>query len=110
MLMDTTTNLVHEENRRIRLLGFSADLLVHTLMTAPVSLAEAERMIQGVRTLALELFPGKGEAFDLIYAPRFRRALREAGMLRHLALTVLPGPCTQSEKADNSRGTNNCMT
>jgi hypothetical protein len=103
MPMDATANLVHEENRRIRLLGFSADLLVYTLMTARVSLAEAESMIQGVRTLALKLFPDKGEVFDLIYAPRFRRALREAGIIQHHALTVAPGPFTKSEEGDGPR-------
>lgn len=88
--MDITAELVQEENRRIRLLGFSADLLVQTLMTGPVSLAEADRMIQGVRSLALKLFPDKGDVFDLIYVPRFRRALREAGLLETHVLRAVP--------------------
>ncbi len=87
--MTTPTNLVREENRKIRLLRISTDLLVHTLMTTPVTMSEAEKMIQGLRMFALELFPDKGEVFDLIYVPRFRRALREAGTLRSSALRVV---------------------
>jgi hypothetical protein len=34
-------------------------------------------VIEGVRRLALNLFPGKEEAFDIVYAPRFRRLLND---------------------------------
>ncbi|HTY23765.1 MAG TPA: hypothetical protein VMC85_11575 [Desulfomonilaceae bacterium] len=71
-----------EENRRIRMLRIVTDLLVQVLMTRPMTLSDADMMIHGVRNLALKLFPGKEHVFDLIYLPRFRRALREAGLLR----------------------------
>jgi hypothetical protein len=100
--MNATTNLVQEENRRIRLLRISADLLVRTVMTSPVTLADAESMIHGVRMLALKLFPDKGEVFDLIYVPRFRRALREAGLLQRSALGVVP-PHHAPEEHDDQR-------
>ena len=77
--MQNEEDLIREEDRRIRLLRIASDLLVHVLMTRPVSLSEADRMIQGTRNLALKLFPDKGHVFDLIHMPRFRRALREAG-------------------------------
>lgn len=77
--MHDKNDLIREENRRIRLLRIASDLLVHSLLTRPTSLTEAERMIQGTRNLALKLFPDKGHVFDLIHMPRFRRALREAG-------------------------------
>jgi hypothetical protein len=90
--METTTNLILEENRRIRLLRISADLLVHVLMTRHPSMSEADRMIAGVRNLALTLFPDKGDVFDLIYLPRFRRALHESGLIQHHPLRMAEEP------------------
>ncbi len=90
--MHSTNELIREENRRIRLLRIASDLLVHTLMTRPVSQPEAERMINGLKSLALKLFPGKEHVFDLIYLPRFRRAFREAGGYNHQhTLRILDG-------------------
>ena len=40
-------------------------------------LTEAVRLVRGVRERALELFPGKENTYDLLYAPRFARILRE---------------------------------
>jgi hypothetical protein len=81
--MKTHNELVREENRRIRIVRIASDLLVHALITRPVTLAEAEKLISGVRNLALKFFPGKEHVFDLIYMPRFRRAFREAGGYNH---------------------------
>ena len=73
-------NRIKEENRNIRLLRISSDLVIQMFMTRPVSRREADAMIRGVKKLALRLFPGKESVFDLIYLPRFKRALEEAGM------------------------------
>jgi hypothetical protein len=81
MAMQTGNELLKDEDKRIRRLKISADLLVHYLMTHPTTHCEAERLIEGVRRLAQTLFPGKDHVFDLIYMPRFRRALRDAGLL-----------------------------
>jgi hypothetical protein len=90
--MQNKDDLIREENRRIRLLRITSDLLVHVLMTRQISLSEADRMIQGTRNLALKLFPDKGHVFDLIHMPRFRRALREAGAYdARRSLRVLTG-------------------
>ena len=86
--MDSTCDLIREENRRIRLLRVLSDLLIQTIMTRPVTLSEADRMIHGLRDFAIRLFPGKEHVFDLIYLPRFRRALREAGLLSRNLLVV----------------------
>jgi len=71
---------IRDENRRIRLFRISSDLVIQLIMTRPMSIAEAEVMIDGLRILARKLFPGKDHVFDLIYVPRFRRAIREAGL------------------------------
>ena len=78
--MQVKDERVEDENRRIRTLRVSCDLLVQVLMTQRLSLTEAEALIQGFRQLALRLFPGKQDALDLIYMPRFRRAMLEAGL------------------------------
>jgi len=83
--MMNTQDLKREEDRRIRLLRISADLLVQVLMTQPMTVSEAQEMILRTRNFAMKLFPGKERVFDLIYVPRFRRALREAGLGDHRA-------------------------
>jgi len=77
--METDPDLLNEENKNIRVLRLSSDLLLQTLMTRSVHPPEVEGMIDGLRRLTGKLFPGKEHVFDLIYLPRFRRALREAG-------------------------------
>ena len=79
MCMEHQDHLLQQENRKIRLLRIATDFLVHILMMRSVVPEEADRMIRGLREFALKLFPGKERAFDLIYLPRFRRAMLEAG-------------------------------
>jgi hypothetical protein len=81
-MANVTDDLIQEENRKIRLLRMSTDMVVQQLMTQPITFQEADRMIVGVRRLASHLFPGKEHVFDLVYLPRFRRALIEAGAKR----------------------------
>lgn len=84
--MQAKDERLEDENRRIRTLRVSCDLLVRVLMTERLSLSEAESQIAGFRRLALRLFPGKQDAVDLIYMPRFRRAMREAGLYSNGAI------------------------
>ena len=88
--MKNRNDLILEENRRIRQLRIVTDLLIQTIMTRQMSLSDADLMIHGVRNLASKLFPGKEHVFDLIYLPRFRRALREAGLVEP-KLYAVPG-------------------
>ena len=67
-----------EEERRVRLLRTTVDLLLRIIAVRPcLTRVGARQMLDEARGLALRLFPDKGEAFDLIYAPRFERAIRE---------------------------------
>ena len=77
--MEGQDYLLEQENRRIRLLRITTDFLIQMLMKRSVVPEDADKMIRGVRQFALKLFPGKAQAFDLIYLPRFRRAMLEAG-------------------------------
>ncbi|MCU0588618.1 MAG: hypothetical protein MUF52_10730 [Syntrophobacteraceae bacterium] len=66
-----------EEDRRIRILRRAVDFSLWIIRRTDITLPEAQNLVQGVRERALSLFPGKESAFDLIYAPRFRRAMAE---------------------------------
>jgi hypothetical protein len=77
--MTDLQDAISEENRRIRLLRITSDLTVQVLMSGRLSASEAASLIDGLKSFALNLFPGKDHTFDLIHMPRFRRALRESG-------------------------------
>ena len=68
---------IAEENRKIRRLRFIFDFSMEYIRTQPVTHDQALTVVEGVRKLALDLFPGKEEAFDIIYAPRFKRLLNQ---------------------------------
>jgi hypothetical protein len=42
-----------------------------------LSVDEASQMIADARSAALNMFPGKELAYDLIWRPRFQRLMRE---------------------------------
>jgi hypothetical protein len=87
--MTDLQDAIREENRRIRLLRIMSDLTVQILMSGRLSASEAASLIDGVKTFALKLFPGKDQTFDLIHMPRLRRALRESGTYDHKKLTLV---------------------
>jgi len=70
-------NALKEENRRIRQLRLGVELAIAVIMQTQLDIDEALDIVNGVRKLALRLFPGSEDTFDLIYLPRFRRVLRE---------------------------------
>jgi hypothetical protein len=66
-----------EEEKRIRRLRWIVDLNQAVLMQADLTLREAFDIIRDTKRAALALFPDKGDVFDLVYAPRFKRIIRE---------------------------------
>jgi len=66
---------VREENRRLRYLRFLVDLALIEISRGTYTKAQAEKVVENIRSQALQLFPGKELAFDLIYRPRFRRVI-----------------------------------
>jgi hypothetical protein len=68
---------IREENRKIRRLRFMVDFTLEYISTQRLSHDEAILAVEGVKRLALDLFPGKEETFDIVYAPRFKRLLNE---------------------------------
>ena len=65
---------IKEENRRIRFLRFLVDLSLRSIQQDDLPLDEAFGLDEEVKRAALNLFPEKEVAFELIYRPRFQRA------------------------------------
>jgi len=66
---------IDEESRRIRRLRILVHLTLDTISSGDLSPEEASGMIAATRRVALEMFPGKEGAFDLIYRPQFQRLM-----------------------------------
>jgi hypothetical protein len=75
MVSGPNRRAVREETRRIRRLQRVVALAQQLLANQVRTKGEALTLIDGVRSWALELFPGKGDTFDLIYSPRLQRIL-----------------------------------
>jgi hypothetical protein len=72
---DPTQEQIDDESRRIRRLRILVQLTVETIAEGSLSAEEAAGMIAATRRVALEMFPGKERAFDLIYRPQFQRVM-----------------------------------
>ena len=68
---------VTEENRKIRYLRYLIDFSILSIQEGGLSFAEAMKVVEDAKRAACGLFPGKEETFELIYRPRFNRAIRE---------------------------------
>jgi len=69
---------IQEENRKVRRLQVVVDLVTNLLwQSEDMPVEEAADLIAATRQFALKLFPDKEETYDLIYASRFRRLMRE---------------------------------
>ena len=68
---------IKEENRRIRFLRFLVDLSIQSIQENDLSLEEALGLVEEAKRAALNLFPGKELAFELIYRARFQRVIGE---------------------------------
>lgn len=68
---------LRDEEKKLRRLRFIVDFALEFIRSQDVTHDEAITVVEGVKKHALKLFPGKEEAFDIIYAPRFKRLLNE---------------------------------
>ena len=67
-----------EEARLLRRLQLVMNLVLQTIaQDSSLSIDEASQMIADARLAALNMFPGKELAYDLIWRPRFQRLMRE---------------------------------
>jgi len=72
-----TPEEIREENRRIRRLRLLVDLTCAMLAQADLSYVEMVNLVESTRRTILQMFPGKEQAFELIYRPRFNRIIQE---------------------------------
>jgi len=75
--MEQNTNALKLEDAKVQKLRGITNLTVALLHQADLTLVDAQKLIAQTRSKALELFPDKGDTFDLIYGSRFRRILAE---------------------------------
>ncbi len=75
--MDQIKNALRLEDAKLQKLRGITNLTVALLSQTDLSLVDAQKLIAQTRSKALELFPDKGDTFDLIYGSRFRRILTE---------------------------------
>jgi len=67
-----------EEEKRLRRLRLLVDLAQAVLMQqSDLTLREAFTIMRDTKKAALNMFPDKEEVYDLIYATRLRRIIRE---------------------------------
>ena len=72
-----TETEIQEESRRIRRLQLMMNLVMSVISQGNLPLEEASDLIASTKRAALNLFPDKELAYDLIYRPRLQRLLRE---------------------------------
>jgi len=67
-----------DEERRLRRVRFLADLTLGVLyQQRDLTLSEAMNLVNNTRRTILSMFPGKELAYNLLYRPRFDRAIAE---------------------------------
>ncbi len=72
-----TPQEIEEESRRVRRLRIVVQLALDVISQGGLSAEEAAELVMATRRVALQLFPGKEETFDLIYRPKFQRLMQE---------------------------------
>ena len=75
--MEQNKDALKFEEAKVQKLKGITNLTVALLCQADLTLVDAQKLIAQTRSKALELFPDKGDTFDLIYGSRFRRILSE---------------------------------
>ncbi len=70
------------ENKKIGHLRHVVDSSLLEIRLGSLTVEEAYDLERKVFSFAMRLFPGKEETFDLIYAPRFRRAIEQRYFLQ----------------------------
>jgi len=66
-----------EENRKVRRLQIVVDLVLNLVAQSDIPVEEASELVARTRQFALNLFPDKELAYDIIYQPKFKRLMAE---------------------------------
>ena len=68
---------IAEESRRLRRLQLTVRLVMNVISQGNLPFEEASQLVSATRRVALNLFPGKEQTYDLIYQPRLQRLLAQ---------------------------------
>jgi len=71
-----TKEEIEQENQKLRYLKVLVYLSLNFIDQTGLTLEEALAVVENVKRQACRLFPGKEEAFEIIYRPRFNRLLK----------------------------------
>lgn len=77
-----TQQEIDDESRRIRRLRVAVELALSVIAAGDLTYQDAQDLASGLRRVAEQLFPDKGNVFDLVYAPRIRRMINEVYRLQ----------------------------
>ena len=66
-----------EENRKVRRLQIVVNLILNVVAQTDMPIEEASELVAQTRRFALDLFPDKELAYDIIYQPKFKRLMAE---------------------------------
>ena len=77
-----TKEEIDEESRRVRRLRIVVHLALNIIAQGEIPIEEAHELVAATRRVALQLFPGKGDVYDLIYRPKFQRLINEVYRLQ----------------------------
>ncbi len=72
-----TREEIEDEQRRARYVRLIVDFTSSVIMQGRMVRTEAEALVRAARAKILELFPGREQTYELLYAPRFQRLLDE---------------------------------
>jgi hypothetical protein len=73
-----TPEEIADEARKVRRLQLMMDLVLNVIgQNDAMTVEEASELVASARRAALNMFPDKELAYDLIYRPRFQRLMRE---------------------------------
>jgi hypothetical protein len=77
-MADPTPEEIAAEARKVRRLQLMMDLVLNVIgQNDAMPVEEASELVASARRAALNMFPDKELAYDLIYQPRFQRLMRE---------------------------------
>ena len=74
---DFADDFAFDENERMRRLKAVVDLTADLLSVEVLSVDQAKDLLGATKHMALHLFPGKEETYDMIYGKRFARIMRD---------------------------------
>lgn len=73
-----TPEAIREEALRARRVQFLVSLVTNVISQDPdMPVEEASELVAGARRAALNLFPGKELAWEILYRPRLQRLIQE---------------------------------